>query len=160
MYQKQAFQGEYKGGCGAMGRGKWGNQHWGRGKFGHFRERWASRFAQPPVNIEETDTSFIISLFAAGLVKEQVTLTVKDDVLTIAYPGASAGTEKEIDPDAAPKSKYTYQEYHQGGFEREFRLNNKVLTDSISAAYADGVLTVTLPKNPATNIPAQTISVA
>ncbi|WP_255433079.1 Hsp20 family protein [Spirosoma sp. KUDC1026] len=35
-----------------------------------------------------------------------------------------------------------------------------MLTDGISASYADGILRVTLPKNPETNAPAQTINVA
>lgn len=131
-----------------MGRGGFGSA-WGRGKFGRFAGRhWG---AHPPVNIEETGEAYSISLFAAGLVKERVTLTVKDDVLTIAYPGANAGSE----PD-----NYTYQEYNQGAFERSFRLNDKVLVEAISASYADGILKVVLPKNPATNKPAQTISVA
>lgn len=140
-----------------MGRSKFGG-YWGRGKFNGFRERFAERFAQPPVNIEDTNDTYIISLFAAGLAKEQVTLTVKDDVLTIAYPGANAG--QEANAETGSKTKYTYQEYRQGAFERSFQLNNKVLTDSISASYANGILTVLLPKNPATNVPAQTITVA
>jgi HSP20 family protein len=134
-----------------MGRSKF-NGPWGRGKFGGFGRRHAGWGAQPPVNIEETDTEFVISLFAAGLRKENVTLSVKDDVLTISYPGANA--------ESAPQENYTYQEYSQGSFERQFRLNDKVMTESISASYADGILKVTLPKNPATNKPAQSITVA
>lgn len=111
---------------------------------------------QPPVNIEETDAEYVISLFAAGLVKEQVTLTVKEDVLRVAYPGVDAGNNGE----SASSRNYTYQEYSRGSFERSFRLNDKVLVEGISASYADGILKVVLPKNPATNIPAQTISVA
>lgn len=151
MYNKQAFQGEYKGGCGSMGRGRFGG-HWGRGKAG-FWGRQMGNWGQPPINIEETDDHYTISLFAAGLTKEQVTLTVKDDVLRITYPG------QPQPENPAPEANYTYQEYNQGAFERSFRLNNKVLADQISASYADGILKVTLPKNPETNKPAQTISV-
>ncbi len=137
-----------------MGRGKFGG-HWGAGRFGGFGGRHGGGF-QPPINIEETDASYIISLFAAGLNKEKVTLTVKDDVLTIAYPGA----EQSANAEAGPARNFTYREYNQGAFERSFRLNDKVLVESISASYAEGILQVTLPKNPATNIPAKTISVA
>jgi HSP20 family protein len=149
MYNKQAYQSEFKGNCGLMGRGKFGGP-WGRGKFGGFWSRHAGSFGQPPVNIEETDSEYIISLFAAGLRKEQVTLTVKDDVLRIGYSGDTTDGS----------TKYTYQEYNQSEFERSFQLNGKVLTDSVSASYADGILRVTLPKNPETNAPAQTINVA
>ncbi|WP_221391118.1 Hsp20 family protein [Dyadobacter sp. NIV53] len=44
--------------------------------------------------------------------------------------------------------------------ERLFQLNGKVLTDNISAGYVDGVMTVTLPKNPETNKPAQEVNVS
>jgi HSP20 family protein len=150
MYNRQAFQSEFKGNCGQMNRGKFGGP-WGRGKFGNFWARQAGAFGQPPVNIEESDSEYVISLFAAGLRKENVTLTVKDDMLRIGYTESTSS-------DAS--AKYTYQEYSQSGFERSFQLNSKVLTDGISASYADGILRVTLPKNPETNAPAQTINVA
>lgn len=157
MYQKEAYQSEYKGGCGSAGRfgNPWGRPKsggfWGKTKFGRH-----GGFAQPPINIEETDNEYVISLFAAGLVKENVTLTVKNDVLTIAYPDTDQATTNE---SAAP-GNVTYQEYKQGPFERQFRLNNKILVDRISASYVDGILRVILPKNPETNQPAQTITVA
>jgi HSP20 family protein len=148
MHHNQGFQGGYKGGCGSWGQHK---GQWNKGKFAEMWRHKMARFNQPPVNIAETDSAFTISLFAAGLQKEKVTLTVKNDVLTISYPGAE-GSETG--------GNYAYQEHRQGGFERQFQLNNKVLTDQISAAYTDGILTVTLPKNPETNVPAQTITVA
>ncbi|QJD80923.1 Hsp20/alpha crystallin family protein [Spirosoma rhododendri] len=152
MYNKQGFQSEHKGGCGQMGRGRFGGQ-WGRGKFGKF---WGGRmgmFGQPPINIEETDAAFTISLYAAGLDKSKVTMAVKNDVLTIAYPGAESDNQEPTD------TGYTYQEFSPRGFERQFQLNGKVLIDQISATYTDGVLKATLPKNPETNKPAQTITV-
>ncbi|GAB3900348.1 Hsp20/alpha crystallin family protein [Spirosoma agri] len=152
MYNKQAFQQEYKGGCGPMGRGKFSGQ-WGRGKFGNFWGRHAGGFSQPPVNIENKEDAFVISLFAAGLAKEQVALTVKDDVLVISYQGADASG------NSTSEGAYTYQEHNQSSFERSFRLNDKVLTELITASYADGVLKVTLPKNPETNKPGQSINV-
>lgn len=155
MYNKHAFHSEHKGNCGGpWGRGKFGGP-FGRGKFGAFWGRHAGAFQQVPVNIEETDTAYTISLFAAALIKENVKLTVKDDVLTVSYQGADSS---ETDEQTA-NGKYTYQEYGNRSFERSFRLNDKVLTESISASYADGVLKVVLPKNPATNKPAQTITV-
>ncbi|UFH52434.1 Hsp20/alpha crystallin family protein [Spirosoma sp. KNUC1025] len=158
MYNKQAFEAGNKGNCGhwggqSFGRGKFGGP-WGRGKFGGFWGRHAGGFHQVPVNIEETDSEYVISLYAAALVKENVKLTVKDDVLTVSYQGTDPSDE------AQKSGNYTYQEYSNRSFERSFQLNNKVLTDSISASYADGILKVTLPKNPETNKPAQTISVA
>ncbi|WP_420150101.1 Hsp20/alpha crystallin family protein [Spirosoma sp.] len=155
MYNKQAFETGNRGNCGAWGRskfgGQWGGPMFGRGKF------WGRHgFQQVPVNIEETDIEYVISLFAAALAKENVKLSVKDDVLTISYQG----TEPSDSTENTSAGKYTYQEYSNRSFERSFQLNNKVLTENISATYADGVLKVVLPKNPETNKPAQTITVA
>jgi HSP20 family protein len=165
MYNKEAYQADntqsgYKGSCGSMGRGRFGGP-WGRGKFGSFWGgpafgRHGGGSHQPPINIEENETSYIISLFAAGLVKENVKLSVKDDVLTISYQG----TESAENPGQATSGNYTYQEYSDRSFDRSFRLNGKVLTESISASYDVGILNVVLPKNPETNKPAQTITVA
>lgn len=110
-----------------------------------------------PVNIETTESSFVLTLFAAGLVKENITLVVQNDVLTIAYKGADAAPEAEA--EAAPDPRYTRREFRNASFERAFQLNGKVLVAGITAHYAEGILTVTLPKNPDTNQPAQSISV-
>jgi len=151
MHNQQRFQSEHNGPCGSWGRGKSGGP-WGRGKFAGFRSRYMGG-SQPPVNIDETDDAYTISLFAAGLAKEQVRLTVKDDVLTVGY-------QPNNQPEQGEPTGSTYQEHRQGAFERQFRLNDKVLTEQISASYTDGILRVTLPKNPDTNKPAQTIAVA
>ena len=110
------------------------------------------RFAtQPvPVNIETTADSFVLTLFAAGLRKDKIQLSVQGDVLTVAYAGTAP---------AADGPRYTHQEVRDLSFERTFQLNGKVLTENISAQYTDGILTVTLPKDPAANPPAQTIAV-
>ena len=134
-----------------MGRGRFSGQ-WAGSMFG----RRGGRGGQPPINIEDTDNDYVISLFAAGLVKEKVTLTVKNDVLTIAYPDTNSANDAE----SATTGNFTYQEYRQGAFERRFRLNSKILVEQISASYADGILKVVLPKNPETNQPAQPIPVA
>jgi HSP20 family protein len=135
-------------GCGGRAR------HWGK----HFGHRAGPPWArQPvPVNIETTDASFVLTLFAAGLVKENIQLQVQDDVLTIAYQGADAGPETG---EAAPDARYTRREFRNAAFERAFQLNGKVLVEGITAQYAEGILTVMLPKNPATTQPAQAIPV-
>ncbi len=102
-------------------------------------------------NIEETDTAFIISLYAAGLRKNDFTISVTGDVLTIKY---TAPANDENNPN-----QYAHLEYQPSSFERSFQLNGKAVTDNISATYTDGVLKVTLPKNPETNKPAQQVKV-
>lgn len=155
MYSKQAFDANTRGNCGSWGRHKSGGP-WGRGRFGNFWGRHAGGAGQAPVNIEETDSAYVITLLAAGLSKEKINLSVKDDQLTISYQEPDAETNTGSDE----AGRYTYQEFGTRSFKRTFQLNNKVLTDSISATYTDGILSVTLPKNPETTKPAQAITVA
>jgi HSP20 family protein len=137
----------YRGrGCGPFSKmfsgGFGGKHHWGKAFGAHFANRKAA-------NIEENESEFRISLYAAGLAKSNFKISVSNDVLTIAYNA----------PETAETSQFTYQEYEPGSFERSFQLNGKVLTDSINAEYKDGVMIVTLPKNPETNRPAQEVNV-
>ena len=127
------------------GRSFGGKAPWEKGFGGQFSNRKSA-------NIEENETSFIISLYAAGLVKSNFKISASNDVLTIAY--------NVPETDETSKTKYVHQEYEPGSFHRSFQLNGKVLTENINAAYTDGVLKVTLPKNPETNKPAQEVNVS
>jgi HSP20 family protein len=113
---------------------------------GPFGPHFAARFGGPggswrqaPVNIEETDQAYLLSLYAAGLDKSGIRVSAQADVLSIRYvaPPAEDGARK-----------FTRRELPHTSFEREFALNARVQLDAISAAYSDGVLTVRLPKTP------------
>ncbi|QIL39598.1 Hsp20/alpha crystallin family protein [Pedobacter sp. HDW13] len=147
MYNEHSCHtGKMHHGCGHRG-GRFGHHFGGRFKPGY--EMFNRGFRRVPVNIEETENSFIIHLFAPALVKENLKVVTKDDVLTISYQPAEDG----------PTEKFSRREYSNGAFERAFALNGKVLNEQISAAYADGILKVTLPKNPETNTPEKDILV-
>lgn len=166
MYSQQAFQGRPEGGPqgqpfgphfapgGRCGGGRPGGRFGGR--WGRSGGPFGGNSRSVPVNIETTDDSFVLTLFAAGLDKARIQLGVQNDVLTVSYAAAPA----DADAQAAAGARYTRREFRDLPFERAFQLNGKVLTADISARYADGILTVTLPKNPATNQPAQDIRVS
>lgn len=149
--QHQPFTGRQRG-CGPFSRkfgGMFGDAFEGKTQWKNaFNSGFGNRKA---ANIEETDTAFIIALYAAGLRKSDFTISVTGDVLTIKY-AAPAADENSI-------NQYAHLEYQPGSFERSFQLNGKVITDNISATYIDGVLKVSLPKNPETNKPAQQVKV-
>ncbi|MFC3561444.1 Hsp20/alpha crystallin family protein [Pedobacter jamesrossensis] len=129
-------------------RGRFGGRH---GRFTqHAQEMFGAAFRKVPANIEDTEDSFIVHVFAPALVKEHLKVVTKDDVLTISYSPKDDDNTKE---------KFSRKEYSNGAFERAFALNGKVITESISASYTDGILKVTLPKNPETNTPAKNIQV-
>jgi len=148
MYNEDRCRnGKINRGCGARG-GRFGHHH--HGKFARHAGQFFERFRNVAANIEETDEFFIIHLFAPALAKEHLKVITKDDVLTITYaPNEEAETER----------KFSRREYSNGAFERSFALNGKVLSENISASYADGILKINLPKNPETNKPAVDIAV-
>ena len=134
----------------------------------HFRSRWEEAFAGgfrggswgrgmrkkiaafKPANITEEDERFILSLYAAGLKKEQFEISVNDDILTISYRPQQE--EKE--------ESFIYREFRSTHFSRSFQLNGKVLPQEISAEYTDGVLRVVLPKDPENQHRAQQIKIS
>ena len=146
------FNGHHRGGCGPFGRkftSMFGNAMESRGQWRNaFNAGFGNRKA---ANIEEADTAFILSLYAAGLRKSDFTILVTGDVLTIKYTAPATGENNQ--------NQYAHLEYEPSSFERSFQLNGKVVTENISANYVDGVLKVTLPKNPETNKPAQQVKV-
>ena len=87
------------------------------------------------VNIYKTDTSFEMLVFAPGRIKENFSLGVKGNELTITY----------TPPEGFPRPDWISREYSRGGFVRTFTLDDNIDTKNISATYVDGVLQVTLP---------------
>ena len=87
------------------------------------------------VNIYKTGTSFEMLVFAPGRIKENFSLGVKGNELTISY----------TPPEGFPKFDWVLREYSRGGFVRTFTLDDSIDTANITAKYADGVLQVSLP---------------
>jgi len=105
-----------------------------------------------PVNIQETDKNFELSVVAPGVKKEDIKINVEKNVLTISYE------HKEEMKEQTSKSLRT--EFRQRSFKRSFTLNEKIDTTGINARYNDGILHVSLPKKETTEQPVQQISVA
>lgn len=94
--------------------------------------------AVPPVNIKEADGYFAVELIAPGLKKEDFNIEVENGLLTISSETKAEKMQEE--------GKYTRREYTHISFKRAFTLPETVNEDGIDANYADGILTLTLPK--------------
>lgn len=92
----------------------------------------------PAVNISEEKDHFSISVAAPGMKKEDFKIEVSGSQLIIS-------AEKEFSAEEKGK-KFTKQEYNYSKFSRSFDLPDSVVADKINAAYADGVLRLTVPK--------------
>ena len=103
-----------------------------------------------PVNIDEKDDQYIVSVYATGFDKENVKLSVQDDVLYI------SGT-RSFDESASPN--FTKQEFPVKSFERMVSLEGQVDITRITAKQEAGVLYISLPKTEAAKQPSREIVV-
>jgi HSP20 family protein len=92
----------------------------------------------PQVDLSETKEHFVVRAELPGLKKEEVKLTLKNNVLTLS--GEKRDENKRDDGD------YHWRESRYGKFERSFRLTDGIDRNNIAADYKDGVLIITLPK--------------
>jgi HSP20 family protein len=91
----------------------------------------------PSADAYVADGEFRVKADLPGVKKEDVSVTVRDGVLTIA---GQRKEEKEI-----KEAKYYAAERFQGAFQRSFPLPEGVDTKAITAEFKDGVLDVRVP---------------
>lgn len=93
---------------------------------------------EPSADITETDDSYEIRTELPGVSKDDVQISVKDNLLTI------KGEKRQENMDDSKNYKHIERRY--GTFERNFTLPPKVDVDNINAKFNDGVLTLSIPK--------------
>ncbi len=91
----------------------------------------------PRCDVAESDQKYSIIMDLPGMVKEQVSITLKNGVLTI-----SGDRELYLEDD----EKLVKSERKQGSFSRAFALPEYSDTSSINAVFNDGVLKVSVTK--------------
>ncbi|HEY4774699.1 MAG TPA: Hsp20/alpha crystallin family protein [Xanthobacteraceae bacterium] len=94
--------------------------------------------ATPAVDIVKTDSGYKLTAELPGLEPHHVSLTFADGTLTI------EGDKQEPKEDA--ELDHFLAERRYGAFHRSFRVSDAVDADRIEASFANGVLTVALPK--------------
>ena len=107
----------------------------------------------PSVDISETDDDFEVRAELPGVAKDDLHVSVKDNLLTL------SGEKRQEKRDDT--QNYRRVERRYGSFQRRFSLPTEVKTDDIKAEFGDGVLTLSIPKPEAvkpTEIPVTTTS--
>lgn len=97
--------------------------------------------ASPAVDITEDTTSFKLSAELPGMTAKDVQVSLSGDTLTIRG-------EKRQERDEKDKG-YHLTERTYGEFQRSFDVPDDVDGEKIAAEFANGVLTLTLPKTKA-----------
>jgi len=93
---------------------------------------------RPAVDIYETENGIVIKAEIPGVRKEDISVEVKDNILTLK---GERTPEKDI-----PEEKYFRRERCFGTFHRSFTMQDVVNPDTIKASFKDGVLEVEIPK--------------
>lgn len=96
-----------------------------------------SRIFLPVTDIFETDQALTMILEMPGVDKENVDVSVENDVLTI---------EGRIDYSKYEGLRPVYTEYNIGNYARSFHLSSKIEQTGINAELRDGVMRLVLPK--------------
>ena len=95
----------------------------------------------PRIELKEKDDEIVVSAELPGLQEKDIEVTLTDNVLSVRGEKKLEKSEKE--------EGYVYSERSYGSFERRIPIDAEVLSEKVTAQFADGILTVTLPKNPA-----------
>lgn len=101
----------------------------------------ASLFGMPPADMRETERAHLLAIELPGLSRDDVDLSISGDTLVV------CGHKAEETDDAS--ASYRVSERRYGRFERVFPLPPDVDRAHIEAQFRDGLLKITLPKNPA-----------
>ena len=120
-----------------------------------FDEPFMSGFHTPEfkVDVKDNGDSYDLTAELPGFQKGNITLTYKDNYLTIGAKNETSSDEKD------EQGNYVRRERSQSSVSRSFYIDN-VDEAKATADYKDGVLTVCLPKLTEKKEPSHTITIA
>jgi HSP20 family protein len=107
---------------------------WLRTRGGEDRNGWF-----PAVDLSQTADRFLIKVDLPGMQKDDIDLSVENQTLTVTGERRFDSTEEG---ETFNRIERTY-----GKFSRTFQLPSNVNAGKVKAAFADGVLTITIPKS-------------
>lgn len=97
------------------------------------------RTVRLPLDVQSSEDGFVVTAYLPGVKSENVEITFEGEELTI---------RGKFEAVAEPGSVIFSELYH-GAFERRLTFNVPVNADAIAATYANGVLTLSVPKSEA-----------
>lgn len=89
----------------------------------------------PIHDIIENDKEYVVEMLLAGVPKENISITIEKDMLTIK-------AERKETNDI----KYNRKQTYFGKYERSFVLPDNVDVENITSSMSDGILTIIFPK--------------
>jgi len=102
---------------------------------------WREAQLFPLINVKDTDASYTVTAEIPGMKTDDLEIKVEGDLLTL------KGERKPF--ESGEGVSYHRRERATGTFQRSLTLPKRVNPENVTATYKDGVLTVTLNKEPA-----------
>jgi HSP20 family protein len=112
---------------------------------------WGTSQPSFRTDVKETETSYILEAELPGFEKNEISLQIKDNRLTIS---ASHSENKDNDE----KCDYLRRERSYSSYTRSFALNG-INKENISASYKNGILKLILPKEEEKKIEVRTLEI-
>jgi HSP20 family protein len=103
------------------------------------KQEWTEGVWTPSVDVSESKDNVIINVEIPGMSKDDVKVSVQDNVLTLSGERKQEKEEKD--------TSYHRIERSYGSFSRSFTLPTSVQPDKVKASYKDGILKIVLPKS-------------
>jgi HSP20 family protein len=97
-------------------------------------------FSAPAIDMSEDEKAYKVSAELPGLDAKDVDISISGNTLVLKGEKRQEKEEKQ--------TNYYFSERAYGSFQRAFELPASVDRDKVSADFAKGVLTITLPKTP------------
>jgi HSP20 family protein len=105
----------------------------------------------PALDVYEENDTVVVKADLPGMAKDDIQVSLADDVLTIR--GEKKREEKVEEKD------YFFSERTSGSFSRSVRLPVEVQADKVSATFKEGVLELRLPKSEAAKKKSRSIKI-
>jgi HSP20 family protein len=104
----------------------------------------------PNVDLSETDNQVTVTAELPGMEEKDVEVLLEEGLLTLRGEKRSENEDKDRQ----------FAERYWGQFERRIPIDAEIQADKVEARFKNGVLTVTLPKNPEARSKAKRISIS
>ena len=91
-------------------------------------------------DIREKDGNYLLDVELPGYSKEDIRIELKDGYLTIT-------AQASVESDEQAKVSYIHRERYTGSCKRSFYVGEQLRQEDIHAAFTNGVLRLTVPKD-------------
>lgn len=99
--------------------------------------RWEGNEFAPTFDFYEKDGDYYLTADLPGVNKDDISIDVRDNMVTVSGKRESNIEEKE--------ANYYLKESSYGSFSRSFRLPGEVEEDKVEANFKDGILQLSMP---------------